>query len=264
MTNRRLALAAVASCAAWIFFPAVPGARAEERLPFAPGETLTYDMSWSVFPAGQVQVEYFGPVKSSNKSYVVKATAQSSGYVSIIYKVQDEFRSIFGPEPLCSHQISKTVNEGRRHKSAEIHFDYGRKVAILDESDPSKQNTPEKHEENEISACVQDVVSAFYYLRAQPMKVGQHLQLDVNDGGKTSEVDVEVQGREQIKTGIGTRTALRVEPKVFGKLFKKKGRMLIWFSDDAQRLPLRVKMFLSFGSIVGTLSSVTSTTDAAP
>ena len=264
MIRLRLALAAVASCAVWVSLSVAPAACAEERLPFAPGETLTYDMSWSVFPAGKVQVEFFGAGKDPDQSYVVKATAQSSGYVSIIYKVQDEFRSVFGPEPLCSHQISKNVNEGRRHKKSEIHFDYARKVAILDEADLSKQDSPNKHDENEIPDCVQDVVSAFYYLRTQPMRVGQHLRLAVNDGGRTSEVDVEVQGREQIRTGIGTRTALRVEPKVFGKLFKKKGRMLIWFSDDEQHLPLRVKMFLPFGSIVGTLSSVTSTTDTSP
>jgi hypothetical protein len=33
--------------------------------------------------------------------------------------------------------------------------------------------------------------------------------------------------------------------------------MLIWFSDDAQRLPLRVKAIISVGAITGTLKSVT-------
>jgi Protein of unknown function (DUF3108) len=237
---------------------------ADNHLPFAAGETLTYNVNWSVFPAGRVVVEFFGHDKKPGGSYKVKTSAQSSGFVSVLYKVHDEFESSFGPQTICSHRIAKSVNEGRRHKETEIHFDYARGMAILDERDPSKQDAPAKHAENGIPACVQDVVSAFYYLRAQPLEVGQSVKLAVNDGGETSEVVVEVQRREQIQTGVGNRTALRVEPKVFGKLFKKKGRMLIWLSDDPQRLPLRIKMVLPIGSIVGTLASVTSATENAP
>ena len=66
---------------------------------------------------------------------------------------------------------------------------------------------------------------------------------------------MDVQAREQIQTPLGTRFAFRVEPTVFGGLYKRKGRMLIWFSDDEQRLPLRIKASMSIGTITGTLKS---------
>ena len=56
---------------------------------------------------------------------------------------------------------------------------------------------------------------------------------------------------------MGRRFAFRVEPTVFGGLYKRKGRMLIWFSDDPQRLPLRIKAVISVGTIVGELQSAT-------
>jgi hypothetical protein len=86
------------------------------------------------------------------------------------------------------------------------------------------------------------------------------MSLPVNDGSKTYEVTVEVQAREPIQTPLGNREAFRVEPKVFGGLFKRKGRMLIWFSDDAQHLPLRIKFLVSIGSLTGTLRSVSQQT----
>jgi hypothetical protein len=49
----------------------------------------------------------------------------------------------------------------------------------------------------------------------------------------------------------------RVEPKVFNGLFQRKGRMLIWFSTDHQRLPVRIKAMISVGSLTGTLRSIT-------
>jgi len=70
-------------------------------------------------------------------------------------------------------------------------------------------------------------------------------------------VTLDVQAREGIQTPLGNRSAIRVEPKVFSGLFKRKGRMLVWFSDDDQHLPLRIKFMIAVGNITATLKSVT-------
>ena len=226
-------------------------------LPFAPGETLTYDVTWTVFPAGQVTATLGRLEGGSPETYEVVTTARSQGFVSLLYKVQNEFRSLFDPQTTCSKQILKKINEGRRHRDTRIVFDAARKLAILDESDPTKLDAPHKHAENETPSCVTDVITAFYFVRRQPLRVGEQIRLPINDGAKTYEVSVEIQAREQIQTPLGTRAAFRVEPKVFGGLYPRKGRMLIWFSDDEQRLPLRIKAAIAVGTITGTLRSVT-------
>ena len=108
--------------------------RAEKSapLPFAPGETLTYDVNWSVFPAGRVVAVFFGPTKNTPATYEVRTTAQSRGFVSVLYSVHDEFHSYISPGTLCSQRISKKINEGRRHKETDIQFDDSRGLAILD------------------------------------------------------------------------------------------------------------------------------------
>ncbi len=231
-------------------------------LPFSPGESLTYEITWSIFRAGQVTATLSKVNEGAGDAYEVETTTRSQGFASLLYKVQNEFRSRFDPITACSRQISKKVNEGRRHKETQIVFDVARRRAILDERDLANPSAPPKHAENEIPACVQDVVTAFYFVRRQPLHVGQQLLVPVNDGSKTHEVTVEVQARERIQTPLGPREAFRVEPKVFGGLYKRKGRMLIWFGDDEQRLPWRVKAMISVGAITGTLKSVT--TDATP
>jgi hypothetical protein len=225
-------------------------------LPFTPGETLTYDVTWSIFPAGEVTATLQQADGSSPGTYEVMTRAQSQGVVSLLYRVDNEFRSLFDPRTFCSQQIHKTINEGRRHKDTRIIFDTAKRVAVLDERDLSKPDAPPKHAENEIPPCVSDVITAFYYVRGQSLHVGEQLRLPINDGAKTYEVAVEVQAREQIQTPLGTRYAFRVEPKVFGGLYKRKGRMLVWFSDDEQRLPLRIKASMPVGTITGTLKSV--------
>ena len=226
-------------------------------LPFAPVETLTYNLTWSVFPAGQLVATLSQAGGSSGDPYEIKAVARSKGFVSLLYQVHDEFHSVFDPTNICSLQISKSIQEGRRRKETRVVFDSQRKLAILDERDLSKPGDPPKHAETETPGCVTDLVTAFYYLRAQPMQVGQQILVPVNDGNHTSEVTGKVEAREEIQTPMGSHFAFRVEPTVFGGLYKRKGRLLIWFSDDPQRLPLRIKAEISVGTIVGELTSAT-------
>jgi hypothetical protein len=229
----------------------------EKALPFEPGERLSYDVTWSIFPAGTVSATLGSEGLKSKDNYTVTTTAQSQGFVSLLFSVQNEFRSFFNPQTLCSERISKKINEGRRHKETEIVFDSKRKRAILEERDLTKPSEPLKHAENEIPDCVEDVVTAFYYLRRQDLQIGKPLHLPVNDGSKTYDVTLDVQAREGIQTPLGNRSAIRVEPKVFSGLFKRKGRMLVWFSDDDQHLPLRIKFIIAVGNITATLRSVT-------
>jgi len=229
----------------------------EKALPFTPGERLTYHVTWSVFPAGTVTATVGSEGQASKDHYTVITTAQSQGFVSLVVSVQNEFRSFFDPQTLCSERISKRINEGGRHKETEIVFDSRRKLAILDERDLNKPHEPPKHAENETPGCVEDVVTAFYYLRSQDLQIGKPLHLPVNDGSKTFDVTLDVQARERIQSPLGDRSAIRVEPKVFSGLFKRKGRMLVWFSDDDQRLPLRIKFMITVGTITATLQSVT-------
>ncbi len=232
-------------------------AASPSTLPFAPGETLTYGLTWSVFPAGQLVATLSRAGGSRGDPYEIKTVARSRGFVSLLYEVHDEFQSVFDPTNICSLQISKSIQEGRHHKETRIVLDSQRKLAILDERDLNRPSDPPKHAETETPGCVTDLVTAFYYLRAQPMQVGQQILVPVNDGNKTSEVTVHVQAREEIQTPMGRHFAFRVEPTVFGGLYKRKGRMLIWFSDDQQRLPLRIKAMISVGTIIGELQSVT-------
>jgi hypothetical protein len=227
-------------------------------LPFAPGETLTYDMAWGVFPAGQIVATLSSVANRQQDDYEVKTTATSRGFVSLLYPVNDEFRSTFDPRTLCSQRIAKRVSEGRRHLDTHIVFDSQRKLAILDEHDLARLGAPAKHSENEIPPCVEDVIAAFYDVRRLPLRVGEKFNLSINDGSKTSLVLVDVQAREPVHTALGTRQAFRVEPTVFGGLLKRKGRMLIWFSDDAQRLPLRIKAMITAGTLTATLRSAST------
>ncbi len=224
---------------------------------FSPGEKLTYDVTWTIFRAGTVTSTVQEVNQSNHDIFEISATAKSEGFVPLLFDVSDEFHAVADPQTLCSERIAKKINEGHRHKDTQIAFDHSKGKAVLYERDLNQPQAQPKFAESDIPPCVEDVVTAFYYIRRQKLEVGKTIELPINDGSKTQRVVVDVQAREKVQTPMGTFDAFRVEPKVFNGLLKRKGRMLIWFSADERQLPLRVKAMIAVGSITGTLRSVT-------
>jgi hypothetical protein len=61
---------------------------------------------------------------------------------------------------------------------------------------------------------------------------------------------VHAEAREQIKTPAGTFNAIRVQPKTSSPLLRDKGKIWIWYSDDAARVPIQMRARLSWGTLL--------------
>jgi hypothetical protein len=232
-----------------------------ENVPFQVGETFTYIVSWKIFDAGIATLTLADRVHSQNEDvYRFRAIARSTGIVSTLFKVYDIFESQVNVKDLCSRKIVKNVQEGRRQRTTIVTFDHKSHQSRMEDIDLTRPELPPKRSETSIPLCVQDVISAFYFVRTKNLRIGETLRFPINDGGKTYDVDVEVQAVEAIKTPAGTFQALRLEPRVFGGLFKKKGRMFVWFTNDAERIPIQLKAKIAMGTITASLTKV----DKAP
>jgi uncharacterized protein DUF3108 len=232
-----------------------PGAAQESRLLFSSGEKLRYAVRWRLVPAGEAEL-VLEREATAPRLWKVTAKASSVGYVSNIYKVDDEYQSTFRNEALCSNEIRKVINEGERHRVVSILFDQRRRLAFYNDREASG-NAPPRQTQSSIPACVYDILSSLYYVRTKPLAVGRSIEIPLNDGSRTVPIRVDVQAREEVKTPIGTFPAIRVEPDLFsGNVFKGKGRIFVWFSDDASHLPLQLRAQIGIGTITATLSSI--------
>lgn len=231
----------------------------DSRLPFSPGERLRYAVRWRGLPAGQAEITVSAD-RSAAGRWEANAKAKSVGYVSNIYPVEDEYQSQFRHPGFCSAGIHKQIQEGERHHEVRLRFDAQRRLARLEDRD-LVDHSPPKVEQFAIPECVQDILSAVYYARSLPMTVGQSFEFPLNDGAKTIQIHVDVQAEEEITTEAGKFQTFRVEPDVFsGQLFAGKGRMFIWFTKDARRIPVQLRAQISVGTIIATLSEIGQST----
>lgn len=224
-------------------------------LPFEVGERFTYNVSWKVFDAGIATMTLAEKTSFQNEeAYRINATVYSTGIVSALFKVVDVFESFFQARDLCSRRITKKIQEGRRHRETVVTFDAKARQARMEDRDLNLPDLPPKRTESPVPSCVQDVISALYVIRTKTLRVGELVQFPINDGGRTYDVTVEIQAQEEVRTPAGTFQAFRLEPKVFDGLFKTKGRLFVWVTADAVRMPVQLKAKINIGTITATLT----------
>jgi hypothetical protein len=221
---------------------AVQAPPASYQLPH--GNTLTYDADWRLFNAGTATIR----VESAGRESRIFTTADAAGVVSVLYHVHDTVESFIDPKTFCSRTVSKHTEEGRRRLNTNIVFDYTRAKSVLEET--NLRDNKRKREENDIPSCVTDVVSSPFYIASLPLAPNATYTFPLNDGGKTADAQVVVEGREELKLPAGTFKTIRARVTSNTGKLKEKGQIWIWISDDARRLPVQMKARLFWGTLL--------------
>jgi hypothetical protein len=208
-----------------------------------PRQTLHYEAEYRFWTAG---VATFKVERTGGLEHVT-GNADSNGVVAMLFKVQDRFESYFDANSLCSQKVIKHTEEGSHRRDTQIVFDYKRGKSVLDET--NLKTNQKKREEHDIPSCLTDVVSGILYVASLPLQQGATYSFPLNDGGKTVTVQAHVEGKEQIKTSAGTFQTIRVGPEGDYGPLKNRGRIWIWYTDDAQHIPVQMRAKLFWGTL---------------
>jgi hypothetical protein len=210
---------------------------------FPNGVTYVYKAEWKLWDAGEATLRLD---RDTNGMQRVTATARSTGFVGKLFRVADQFEAVFNPQTFCSAYINKRTEEGRRRRNVQIRFDYQRQKSVVE--DTNLRSGEKKTLENDIPACVTDVVSGLIYGGVLPLEPGQTHVFPLNDG-KTVNMTALVQAREQIKTDAGTFDTVRVQPQASLGPLKGKDKAWIWYSDDGERIPVQMRGKMFWGTL---------------
>ena len=220
---------------------------------FAPGEKLTYSISWStVIEAGIAVMEVRpGPMVNGRPTYSLLSNTKSVGVVDLLFPVKDTVESIVDAGELFSRSFHLHESHGKKKRQRDMTYDQasGTVQVVVNNGAPATYRVPNR---------IQDALSSLYYLRTrQDFTIGKTIVEDVHDGDKTWAVEVHVMGRERVKTPAGEFNTIKVKtyPKYEG-VFMHKGEIYIWFTDDARKIPVLMKSEISIGSIVATLTNM--------
>jgi len=246
----------IGAAAAVVCLTARPAAQADRPVPFKVGEVLTFDISWTSFvTAGTatLSVKERRPSASGRHAYYLVAEAKPSSVVGKLYSLYYKAESMMDTRSLLPSLATMYSNEGGRQRYKTTTFS-GNGAARY-EVKTSTTNTSSLT----LPATAQDPLGAMYILRALPLKPGLSVPIPVTDSGKSYTMRIRVEGRETVRTGIGTLPALRVALAITDSAGKaaSAGGLTLWVSDDERRLPVKLQAGLAIGSVQLLLAKVT-------
>jgi hypothetical protein len=210
---------------------------------FPQKQTLTYAVDWRVFPAGTAVLHF----EAAGDRERLSADANTAGAINLIFHVGDRFQSTFDRTQGCTYEFDKQTVEGRRQVNSNLRVDYAQGKSILDEKNLVNGQT--KHLEVPISGCLTDLLTGVFYASSQPMEVGKSFVIPVVDAMHTVAVTMKVEGREEVKTPLGTFKTLRVQPTADAGVVKNRGNIWIWYTDDDRHLPVQMRARMFWGTI---------------
>jgi hypothetical protein len=237
----------------------------------SPGETLVYEIRWDppawmfflpTISAGELTIHFEHESRANGKAaHRITARAVSSGFFPRVtgISVDDSFESIVDADQFCSLRMTKKLREGKRLRDIVLTFDGEHGTGHYLAHDAAKTPPAElKNEEvKNLPPCVQDILSGIYVTRLQELRSGAKFPLVVSDDGTVKQVEVRVKENESVEAIAGRFSALKVETvSVFGGLFKGGGTFLVWFSDDAHRVPVKFEAKVKVGRVFGTVKQI--------
>jgi hypothetical protein len=168
--------------------------------------------------------------------------------------VRDQFQSAVDAKTFCSLRIAKHAEEGSHKRQTEIGFDYARHKSVLEEK--NLKTNASKTVENDIPACVTDVLTGFYYLGSMPLEPGNVYLFPLNDGNRTAIVRAEVEGKEAVKTPTGAYSTIRVRVQATSGALRGKGALWIWYAEDERHTPVQMRAKMSWGTLMFRLQKI--------
>ena len=174
---------------------------------------------------------------------------ESAGLVSRLYRVLDRYK-VSANDQFCGINATLDAQEGKKHTVSKLIFDNSARKLSYDEHDLSKSTTDTK--QLAIDSCTYEIVGALASLRNAHLEPGKSIKVSITDGKKFARVKIEAESKENVVVGGRSYSTTRYEAFLFDNvLYKKRGRLLIWISDDPDRLPVELRVLMGFP--VGTI-----------
>lgn len=222
---------------------------------FSRGEVLEFKMTYGFFTVGKgsakVHPNYF---KFNNRDcFKVDVYAKTVGFIDWVADVDDYWGAYIDTLALVPHQFYRKIREGSYRKDEWTYFDHVNKkiqVKTLDKK-TGKLKEP-KYYEAPKQQQVRDMIAGFLYLRTldfSTIKKGDTLNITGFFEDEFYSLNVVYHGKDVVKTKAGKFRAIKLVPVMpDNKLFDGENSITAWFSDDKNRIPVKIDAQMFIGS----------------
>jgi hypothetical protein len=218
--------------------------------PFKTGEKLTYILHYGIFNAGIAEIavsQTEKPLFGRDTIFNMIGKGRTTGAADLIFKVRDHYETFVDVETMQPLKFIRRVDEGGYKISQDYVFNIDSNKVMT--QDDKSFDVPEG---------VQDMISAFYFARTidfKNAKIDDVFEIPAFVDNEIFYLKIKFAGRKTIKLRSGKYRCLKFNPIVQeGRIFKTDEDLIVWISDDKNKIPILAESKILVGSIKMELS----------
>tara|TARA_B110000305_G_C19311150_1_gene574038 strand:- start:221 stop:931 length:711 start_codon:yes stop_codon:yes gene_type:complete len=217
------------------------------------GERLHYKLRWGFLNVGTAVLEVHPKERFNGEPcFHYSLTIRTNKVADKFYKVRTTINSIVSIQSGQSLHYTKRQQEGKTNRNIEVTFDWKLRQAQYSNFGRLEAKVP-------LTDGVVDPLAVIYHFRTFPYTESSYT-IPTTDGKKVVPVVIELGKRSVLKTKAGKFKAVKIEPDIKdlkGVFYKSKEASLsMWYSEDENRYPVRIKSKVAVGSFVADLVKI--------
>lgn len=232
-------------------FIGATGQVVDKILPFRGGEQLDYVGYYNFkkvwVPAGKVTFSVTDTVYESTSCFHLKGAGRSFKEYDVLFKVRDVYESVISKHDLLPRRFLRDVSEGGFEIFYDYKFDRNQLVTWVTNGEGLIDTIP-------IQPTTMDIMSAVYQVRTldfSKSKVGDTVGLNLILDKRKYRIYVRYLGKGVAKSLKREKfNCIKLSPLlVEGTVFNSGEHMIIYVTDDKNRIPV----FVSADILIGTI-----------
>lgn len=234
--------------------------RSADRIPFRPGEKVVVSLhyKWGVINADVCAMTFTADTTrlGGRKVWHTRAFGQSVKLVETFFKLREDYQSWFSFDGLEPIRATRNAQEGNYWAKDVFVYDWKAGVIRATLENKSKGRFTK---DIPVSKPVFDVPSILYLARNADltrMRPGVHYPMPLAVDDAVQALYLRYIGPDEISLpGVGRVRTLKFACSTReSNAFSGKDEMILWFSDDANRIPVFMEITIRKGAIKGRLT----------
>ncbi len=234
----------------------------EDSLAFRHGEKMEFVLhyKWGMVntDVGNATVALDTLTYAGTKAFHCAVDGQTNKFFDIFFMVREDFDSWFMRDGLRPLKFTRDTYEGGYEAENMYNYHWNLPDPVIS-ADIYSSSKGRRYMELPLTPCTFDLPSLFYFARNMDfdnIEPGRKYPMTFAIDDEVYNVYFILYGREKIKVkGLGTVKTIKFAAKLLeGEVFKGEEDMLIWVTDDENRLPVYFEAPLIVGRATGRMT----------
>lgn len=239
------------------------GRRMESEHMFSPGELLGFKLNygWLTVGRGSFEIDKESSEYEGQECFRVAAKGSSAGLLRWIAPVNDEWGALIRMNDLRPLYTYRNIQEGGYQLNEEVFIDPEEGILKVESVKPHRKNKyrPTRRYHFDAETKVYDLLSGLMAIRTidfDQVNRGDTLTLSTFFEDTFYDFKIVYSGKEELRTRFGRLQTLKLIPLMPNNtVFDGKHALEAWFSDDKNKLPLKITAKMSVGKASAELIS---------